>query len=323
MSERSDSGSLTSSYYDSEADSASDTSSGTGYANPRGQEVRPNVCTSILGSRADARHLPRCPPPPTLASQPVLLSRLGVDCKQASHQHATAAASQTAANGTPNLALPDLADGRTQGGAAEPHSTQPGAAALFKSLSIASNGSGTARLPRLNLRSVSMPENSDSTLSISRYGPKPETDVVGATHRGPPPKRPYDVPPAVPEVPLRTELVIELVSPAFSLDAATIASAQEAAIDLSAAALQRASTGLGVDRSALRLFELREVQPGAQLAEDAERVAVAIVGSSAHNLVPATNQCFLLLWHHVISARHTGVSMRHYFSCLPTLVSVS
>ena len=188
---------------------------------------------------------------------------------------------QSAGNGTPNLASPNLADERTQGGAAEQQSVQPGSAALFKSLSIASNGSSNARLPRLNLRSVSMPENNDSTLSISRYGPKPEADGVGVTHRGPPPKRPYDVPPSVPEVPLRTELVIELVSPAFSLDPAALASAKEASLDLSAAAFQRASTGLGVDESALRLFELREVPPGAQLAEDVERVAVAIVGSSA------------------------------------------
>ena len=198
-----------------------------------------------------------------------------------------AAAVQSTGNGTPNLASPNLAspnvaDGRTQGGAAEPQSAQkPGAAAICKSLSTASNGPVDARLPRLNLRSVSMPENSDSTLSISRYGPKPETDSIGVTHRGPPPKRPYEVPPSVPEAPARTELVIQLVSPAFSLDPAAVASLQAAGTDLSAAALQRASTGLGVDRSALRLFEMREVPPGAPLAEDADHVAVAIIGSSA------------------------------------------
>ena len=192
------------------------------------------------------------------------------------------AALQSTGNGTPTLASPNLADARTQGGAAEPRTAQqPGAAALFKSLSIASNGQVDARLPRLNLRSVSLPENSDGTLSISRYGPKAEADSIGVTHRGPPPKRPYEVPPSVPEVPPRTELVIELVSPAFSLDSGAIASAQAAGADLSAAALQRASAGLGVDRSALRLFEMRELPHGAQLADDADHVAVSIIGSSA------------------------------------------
>jgi len=187
-------------------------------------------------------------------------------------------------NGSPTLPSPNIADARTQGGAAEPRSAQqPGTAALFRSLSTASNGP----LPRLNLRSVSLPENSESTLSISRYGPKPETGLLGVTHRGPPPKRPYEVPPSVPEVPSRTQLVIELVSPAFTLEPAAIAAAQAAGTDLSAAALQRASTGLGVDRSALRLFEMREVPAGAQLADDADRVAVAIIGSSA----AATSPC--------------------------------
>jgi hypothetical protein len=69
-----------------------------------------------------------------------------------------------------------------------------------------------------------------------------------------------------------------------------VAGAKETAVDLSAAALQRASAGLGVDKSALRLFELREVPPGAQLAEDVERVAVAIVGSSASS----PSGCYIL-----------------------------
>jgi len=186
-------------------------------------------------------------------------------------------------NGSPTLPSPNIADARTQGGAAEPRSAQqPGTAALFRSLSTASNGP----LPRLNLRSVSVPENSESTLSISRYGPKPETGLLGVTHRGPPPKRPYEVPPSVPEVPSRTQLVIELVSPAFTLEPAAIAAAQAAGTELSAAALQRASTGLGVDRSALRLFEMREVPAGTQLADDVDRVAVAIIGSSAAITLP-------------------------------------
>ena len=215
------------------------------------------------------------PPPPPLRQS--WLSALPENTRP--HPHGCM---QSAANGMPTLPSPNLADARTQGGAAEPRSAQqPGAAALFKSLSIASNGPADARLPRLNLRSVSMPENSDSTLSISRYGPKPETGSVGVTHRGPPPKWPYELPPSVPEVPSRTQLVIELVSPAFTLDPAAMASAQAAGTDLSAAALQRASAGLGVDRSALRLFEMREVPPGTQLAEDADHVAVAIIGSSA------------------------------------------
>ena len=211
---------------------------------------------------------------------------------------------QTTGNGTPTSPSPNLADARTQGGAAEPRSVQrPGAAALFKSLSIAGNGPVDGRLPRLNLRSVSMPENSDSTLSISRYGPKPETGADGVTHRGPPPKRPYELPPSVPEVPSRTQLVIELVSPAFTLDPAAIASAQAAGTDLSAAALQRASTGLGVDRSALRLFEMREVPRGSQLAEDADRVAVAIIGSSAAtNPPPDASRTVCTLPHHLNGA---------------------
>lgn len=41
------------------------------------------------------------------------------------------------------------------------------------------------------------------------------------------------------------------------------------------------ATGLGVPTSALRLFELREVAPGAELSEGTQRVAVALPDSSA------------------------------------------
>ena len=232
---------------------------------------------------------------------------------------------QSTGNGTPNFASPNLADARTQGGAAEPQSTrQPGAAALFKSLSMASNGPVDARLPRLNLRSVSMPENSDGTLSISRYGPKPEMGSIGVTHRGPPPKRPYEAPPSVPEVPPRTELAIELVLPAFSLDPAAVASAQAAGTDLSAAALRRASRGLGVDQSALRLFEMREVAHGAQLAEDADHVAVAIIGSSAVTSSKSrwlrflvTISCATRLPYDASAASHCDVRARPHVTITP------
>ena len=65
MSERSDSGSLTSSSYDSEAGSATDTSSVEGYASPRANEVRLHLCIISWGAAlAIVNGGPETPPPP-------------------------------------------------------------------------------------------------------------------------------------------------------------------------------------------------------------------------------------------------------------------
>ena len=92
---------------------------------------------------------------------------------------------------------------------------------------------------------------------------------------GDPPGEPQSVPPA------SAGLTIELISPAFSLDADTLAEAASTESGPVEAAFRRASAGLGVHSSALKLYELWEVAPGAGFSPGVRRLAVSVTGSRA------------------------------------------